>query len=67
VTESGLAIAMAQAGGIGVIHKNLSIDSQAEEVDRVKRSEAGMIVDPVTMRPEQKIRKSRCHLPELWP
>ena len=58
VTESRLAIAMAQAGGIGVIHKNLSIDSQAEEVDRVKRSEAGMIVDPVTMRPEQKIREA---------
>jgi len=58
VTESRLAIAMAQAGGVGVIHKNLSIDTQAEEVDRVKRSEAGMIVDPVTMRPEQKIREA---------
>ena len=55
VTESRLAIALAQAGGIGIIHKNLSIDQQAAEVDKVKRSEAGMIVDPVTMRPEQKI------------
>ncbi len=58
VTESRLAIAVAQAGGIGIIHKNLSIDGQAAEVDRVKRSEAGMIVDPVTMRPEQKIREA---------
>ena len=56
VTESRLAIAMAQAGGVGIIHKNLAIEAQAEEVDRVKRSEAGMIVDPVTMRPDQKIR-----------
>jgi len=55
VTESRLAIAVAQAGGVGVIHKNLSIQAQAEEVDKVKRSEAGMIVDPVTMRPEQRI------------
>ena len=55
VTESRLAIALAQAGGIGIIHKNLSIERQAAEVDKVKRSEAGMIVDPVTMRPEQKI------------
>ncbi len=56
VTESRLAIALAQEGGIGVIHKNLSIQAQAAEVDRVKRSEAGMIVDPVTMRPDQSIR-----------
>jgi IMP dehydrogenase len=56
VTESRLAIALAQAGGIGVIHKNLAIADQAGEVDKVKRSEAGMIVDPVTMRPEQQIR-----------
>jgi len=55
VTEAQLAIALAQEGGVGVIHKNLSIDSQAAEVDRVKRSEAGMIVDPVTMRAEQQI------------
>ncbi|HEV3458408.1 MAG TPA: IMP dehydrogenase [Thermoanaerobaculia bacterium] len=56
VTESRLAIAVAQEGGIGIIHKNLPIDTQAEEVDKVKRSEAGMIVDPVTMRPDQSIR-----------
>ena len=55
VTESRLAIALAQAGGIGIVHKNLSVDRQAAEVDKVKRSEAGMIVDPVTMRPQQKI------------
>jgi IMP dehydrogenase len=56
VTESHLAIALAQQGGMGVIHKNLSIDSQAEEVDKVKRSESGMIVDPVTIDPDQKIQ-----------
>ncbi|MCA1624518.1 MAG: IMP dehydrogenase [Acidobacteria bacterium] len=50
VTEASLAIALAQQGGIGVIHKNLSIEHQAEEVDKVKRSESGMIVDPVTIR-----------------
>ena len=55
VTESHLAIALAQQGGIGIIHRNMSIDRQAEEVDRVKRSESGMIVDPVTVDPEQKI------------
>lgn len=49
VTEAALAIALAQQGGIGVIHKNLSIEEQAEEVDKVKRSESGMIVDPVTI------------------
>lgn len=49
VTEANLAIALAQQGGIGVIHKNLSIEEQAEEVDKVKRSESGMIVDPVTI------------------
>ncbi|HSF40518.1 MAG TPA: IMP dehydrogenase [Thermoanaerobaculia bacterium] len=58
VTESRLAIALAQEGGVGIIHKNLPIDSQAEEVDRVKRSEAGMIVDPITMRPDQSIREA---------
>ena len=58
VTESRLAIALAQEGGIGIVHKNLSIDAQAEEVDKVKRSEAGMIVDPVTMRPEQRIHEA---------
>ncbi len=55
VTESGLAIAMAQQGGIGVIHKNLSIEEQAVEVDRVKRSESGMIVNPITLSPTHKI------------
>src|SRR5256884_8582255 len=49
VTEASLAIAIAQQGGIGVIHKNLSVERQAEEVDKVKRSESGMIVDPVTI------------------
>ena len=58
VTESRLAIAVAQEGGIGIIHKNLPIDTQADEVDKVKRSEAGMIVDPVTMRPDQSIREA---------
>src|SRR5579859_5599330 len=55
VTESRLAIAMAQQGGIGIIHRNLSIEQQAGEVDKVKRSESGMIVDPVTIGPEQLI------------
>ncbi|MEO8216140.1 MAG: IMP dehydrogenase [Acidobacteriota bacterium] len=58
VTEARLAIAMAQLGGLGVIHKNMTIDQQAEEVDKVKRSEAGMIVDPVTMRPWQRISEA---------
>jgi IMP dehydrogenase len=58
VTEARLAIAMAQQGGLGVIHKNMTIDQQAEEVDKVKRSEAGMIVDPVTMRPWQSIAEA---------
>src|SRR5881628_605201 len=55
VTESRLAIAMAQQGGLGVIHKNLSIEEQASEVDRVKRSESGMIVNPITLSPTHKI------------
>jgi IMP dehydrogenase len=55
VTESGLAIAMAQQGALGVIHKNLSIEEQAQEVDRVKRSESGMIVNPITLSPNNKI------------
>src|SRR5438132_90890 len=55
VTESRLAIAMAQHGGIGVIHKNLSVAEQASEVDRVKRSESGMIVDPITLSPTNRI------------
>jgi len=52
VTEAGLAIAMAQAGGLGVIHKNLSIEEQAEQVRRVKRFESGMVVNPVTIAPD---------------
>jgi IMP dehydrogenase len=55
VTESRLAIAMAQQGGIGVIHKNLTIEEQASEVDRVKRSESGMIVNPITLSPNNRI------------
>ena len=55
VTESRLAIAMAQQGGIGVIHKNLSVEEQASEVDRVKRSESGMIVNPITLSPANRI------------
>jgi IMP dehydrogenase len=55
VTESHLAIALAQQGGVGVIHRNMPAERQAEEVDRVKRSESGMIVDPVTMEPERSI------------
>jgi IMP dehydrogenase len=55
VTESRLAIAMAQQGGLGVIHRNLTIEQQAGEIDKVKRSESGMIVDPVTIAPEQPI------------
>src|SRR2546423_3123886 len=58
VTESRLAIALAQQGGISVIHKNQSIERQAEEVDKVKRSESGMIVDPVTIRPDRPVREA---------
>jgi len=58
VTESHLAIALAQQGGIGIVHRNMPIERQAEEVDRVKRSESGMIVDPVTIGPEQKISEA---------
>ena len=58
VTESHMAIALAQQGGIGVIHRNMSIERQAEEVDRVKRSESGMIVDPVTIEPERTISEA---------
>ena len=55
VTESRLAIAMAQQGGIGIIHKNLSPEEQAQEVDRVKRSESGMIVNPITLSPSTHV------------
>src|ERR1700749_1934400 len=58
VTESHMAIALAQQGGIGFVHRNMSIDRQAEEIDRVKRSESGMIVDPVTIGPEMALRQS---------
>ncbi len=59
VTESSMAIAMAREGGIGIIHKNLSIDRQVEEVDRVKRSESGMILNPITLTPDKDIREAR--------
>ncbi|MBV8866104.1 MAG: IMP dehydrogenase [Acidobacteriaceae bacterium] len=58
VTESHMAIALAQQGGIGIIHRNMPIEKQAEEVDRVKRSESGMIVDPVTIEPDRKISEA---------
>ncbi|HEX6816348.1 MAG TPA: IMP dehydrogenase [Gemmatimonadaceae bacterium] len=58
VTESEMAIAMARAGGIGVIHKNMSIDRQAAEVDRVKRSESGMILNPITLAPDATLREA---------
>jgi len=58
VTESEMAIAMARAGGIGVLHKNMSIDRQAAEVDRVKRSESGMILNPITLRPSDTVREA---------
>jgi IMP dehydrogenase len=56
VTESAMAIAMAREGGIGILHKNMSIPAQVEEVDRVKRSESGMILDPVTVRADRRVR-----------
>ena len=55
VTESAMAIALAQLGGIGAVHKNLSIQEQAEEIAEVKRSESGMIVDPVTLDSKQTV------------
>src|SRR5687767_14501281 len=58
VTESEMAIAMARAGGIGVLHKNMSIDRQAAEVDRVKRSESGMILNPIKLSPEATLREA---------
>src|SRR5512140_1296130 len=58
VTESEMAIAMARAGGIGVLHKNMPIDRQAAEVDRVKRSESGMIMNPITLGPDRPLREA---------
>ena len=56
VTESNIAICLAQEGGIGIIHRNMSIERQVTEVDRVKKSESGMVVDPITIDPEQRVR-----------
>ncbi|MFZ0882880.1 MAG: IMP dehydrogenase [Candidatus Acidiferrales bacterium] len=58
VTDARLAIAIARQGGIGFVHRNMTIDKQAEEIDRVKRSESGMIVDPVTISPELSVRQA---------
>ena len=59
VTESRMAIAMAREGGIGIVHKNMSIEAQASEVDRVKRSESGMIMNPITLGPDGPLRAAR--------
>jgi len=59
VTESALAIALAQEGGIGIVHKNMSIEAQKREVAKVKRSEHGVILDPVTLSPDQPVRKAQ--------
>jgi IMP dehydrogenase len=59
VTESTLAIALAQEGGIGIIHRNLSVEDQTREVHKVKRSESGVILDPVTLRPEDTVTKAQ--------
>src|SRR5256884_6386818 len=58
VTEAEMAIAMARQGGIGVIHKNMPVDRQAAEVDRVKRSESGMILHPITLGPDRPLREA---------
>src|SRR5512132_1556288 len=59
VTESALAIALAQEGGIGIMHKNLSVEAQAREVEKVKRSENGVIVDPITLPPSATVATAR--------
>src|SRR6266567_5486682 len=59
VTEAALAIALAQEGGIGIIHKNLSVQNQSREVEKVKRSENGVIVDPITLPPSATIATAR--------
>src|SRR5206468_3270233 len=58
VTEGKLAIALAREGGLGVVHRNLSIEDQAREVDKVKRSESGMITDPITLGPTASLREA---------
>ena len=64
VTEAEMAIAMAQSGGIGVIHRNMSIEDQAEEVDKVKRFESGLVLEPITVEPAMtvgELRKMKSH------
>ncbi|MBI2027400.1 MAG: IMP dehydrogenase, partial [Deltaproteobacteria bacterium] len=58
VTESATAITMAQSGGVGIVHRNLQIEAQALEVEKVKKSESGMIIDPITVKPDQKIKEA---------
>src|SRR5262244_1388114 len=64
VTESGLAIAMAQAGGMGVVHKNLDAEHQALEVRKVKKFESGMVINPVTIHPDQTLADARALMAE---
>jgi IMP dehydrogenase len=58
VTEHRMAIAMARDGGIGIIHKNMPVEAQCSQVDRVKRSESGMILDPITLGPDASLREA---------